>query len=142
MPYFQALILLLFVSNADTFEYFFFEEDFDGYGGYGEGEYHGGSPHQEENIPEPDYYADLGISSTATAREIKRKYRSLALELHPDKQKGHTQEKQERFQRVQAAYAVLSNPEKRGRLRQYWSFNFHISLGLGTRIGTPWKTCR
>ena len=113
MPYLQALILLLFVSNADTFEYFFFEEDFDGYGGYGEGEYHGGSPHQEENIPEPDYYADLGISSTATAREIKRKYRSLALELHPDKQKGHTQEKQERFQRVQAAYAVLSNPEKR-----------------------------
>jgi hypothetical protein len=72
MPYLQALILLLFVSNADTF---FFEEDFGEYGGYGEWEYHGSS-HQEDNIPEPDYYADLGISSTATAREIKRKYRS------------------------------------------------------------------
>ena len=85
MPYFQALILLLFVSNADTFEYFFFGR-FDGYGDMGR-EYHGGSP-RKKNIPEPDYYADLGISSTATAREIKRKYRSLALELHPDKQKA------------------------------------------------------
>lgn len=113
MSYFKALILLLFVSLAESYEYYFFEEDFGGYGGYGGGDYHGRPYQEENNVPEPDYYADLGVSSTATARQIKRKFRSLALELHPDKQKEQTQETQERFQRVQTAYAVLINPEKR-----------------------------
>ena len=139
MPYFQALILLLFVSLAESFEYFFFSRRrFGGYGGYGEGDYHGGSPHQEENyVPEPDYYADLGVSSTATAREIKRKYQVFGFESFTrTSKKSQTQETQERFQRVQAAYAVLSNPEKQGRLRQYWPFNFLHLDGIGY---TPWN---
>lgn len=55
-----------------------------------------------------DYYSTLGVSKTATADEIKRAYRKLASQHHPDK--GGDKEK---FQEVQAAYDTLSDPAKR-----------------------------
>ena len=108
-------LLLLIVTTSSSFEYYYYEEEED-FGGYGGGNHHHSHHHyhqEEEQVAEPDYYADLGISKTATAREIKKKYRMLALELHPDKQKKHDLSVQERFEKVQAAYEVLSNPEKR-----------------------------
>jgi molecular chaperone DnaJ len=58
-----------------------------------------------------DYYAVLGVAHDATAEEIKRAYRKLARELHPDVNPDPAT--QDRFKEVTAAYEVLSDAEKR-----------------------------
>lgn len=60
-----------------------------------------------------DHYQTLGISRDASADEIKKAYRKLARELHPDV--NPDPEIQERFKEVTAAYEVLSDPDKRQR---------------------------
>ena len=58
-----------------------------------------------------DYYGTLGVSKNATDQEIKRAYRKLAREHHPDVNPDESAQK--RFQEISAAYEVLSDPEKR-----------------------------
>jgi molecular chaperone DnaJ len=62
-------------------------------------------------VADRDYYATLGVRSDATSEEIKRAYRKLARELHPDV--NPDPEAQERFKEVTAVYEVLSDPERR-----------------------------
>jgi molecular chaperone DnaJ len=59
-----------------------------------------------------DLYSVLGVGRKATAEEIKKAYRKLARQYHPDRNPGDEQA-EERFKEVQAAYDTLSDPEKR-----------------------------
>src|SRR5829696_9113191 len=59
-----------------------------------------------------DYYRVLGVSETATAKDITKAYRKLARELHPDKNPGDAAA-EERFKQVAAAYDVLGDADKR-----------------------------
>ena len=60
-----------------------------------------------------DFYAVLGVSKDAKPEEIKKAYRRLARELHPDVNPG--EDASERFKLVTHAYDVLSDPDQRAR---------------------------
>lgn len=70
-----------------------------------------------------DYYSILGIEKNASADEIKKKYRKLAMKYHPDKTKGD-KASEEKFKQISEAYAVLSDPEKRKEYDTYGSSGF------------------
>lgn len=65
-----------------------------------------------------DYYKVLGVESNATQAEIKKAYRRLAKIYHPDKN-GNSTEAKERFQEINEANQVLSDPEKRKKYDMY-----------------------
>lgn len=65
-----------------------------------------------------DYYEVLGVSKTASEDEIKKAYRKLAIQYHPDKNPGD-KVAEEKFKEAAEAYEVLSNKEKRARYDQF-----------------------
>jgi molecular chaperone DnaJ len=65
-----------------------------------------------------DYYEVLGVEKNASADDIKRAYRRLALKYHPDKNPGD-KEAETKFKECAEAYEVLSDPEKRKRYDQF-----------------------
>src|SRR5690242_8849639 len=73
-------------------------------------------------MAERDYYQVLGITKSASADEIKKAYRKLALQYHPDRNK--TKEADAKFKEVTKAYEVLSDPQKRQTYDQYGAAAF------------------
>lgn len=71
-----------------------------------------------------DYYETLGVPKSATAEQIKKAYRKLALKYHPDKNNGD-KESENKFKQISEAYAVLSDTEKRRQYDTYGSAGFH-----------------
>ena len=65
-----------------------------------------------------DYYEVLGVPKTATPEEMKKAYRKLAIQYHPDKNPGN-KEAEEKFKEAAEAYDVLSNPDKKARYDQF-----------------------
>ena len=77
-----------------------------------------------------NYYTTLGVDRNATAEEIKKAYRRLAHQYHPDKKGGD----EEKFKEVNAAYQVLSDQQKRAQYDQYGQ-TFENTGGAGPYAG-------
>jgi molecular chaperone DnaJ len=73
-----------------------------------------------------DYYELLGVGRNANEEEIKRAYRKLALQYHPDRNPGDKQA-EEKFKEVSEAYSVLSDAQKRAQYDQFG----HAAFGEG-----------
>ena len=67
---------------------------------------------------EKDYYKILGVERTASADEIKRAYKKVAIKYHPDRNPGN-KEAEEKFKQAAEAYDVLRDPDKRARYDQF-----------------------
>ena len=74
-----------------------------------------------------DYYDVLGVPRNATEEEIRRAFRKLAMEWHPERNKG--KEAEERFKVINEAYQVLIDPEKRRTYDRYG----RVDVGVGAR---------
>jgi molecular chaperone DnaJ len=73
-----------------------------------------------------DFYEILGVSKTATPEELKKAYRKVAIQFHPDKNQGD-KAAEEKFKEAAEAYEILSNPEKRAKYDRYG----HAGVGNG-----------
>jgi molecular chaperone DnaJ len=82
-----------------------------------------------------DLYATLGVSRTASADEIKKAYRKLARENHPDRNPGDAKA-EERFKEISHAHDVLSDPEKRAEYDARLRFGGRAPNGGGGFTGT------
>lgn len=74
-----------------------------------------------------DYYKILGVEKNATEDQIKKAFRKLAHEHHPDKSNG----KDDKFKEINEAYQVLGNKEKRKQYDQFGSAGFNPGSGFG-----------
>ena len=86
-------------------------------------------PQQIDFDPNADYYKALGVAEKATADEIKRAYRKLAKQYHPDST-GGDKAKESRFKDISNAYDVLGDAKKRALYDQ-------IRAGAGAQSGFP-----
>lgn len=85
-----------------------------------------------------DYYDILGVSRNASKDEIKRAYRKLALEWHPDRNKSA--DANDKFKEINEAYEVLSDPKKREAYDQFGHAAFdprYAGFGAGTSGAGP-----
>src|SRR3954463_15339374 len=72
----------------------------------------GGTPMSARDYVEKDYYSALGVPKDASAADIKKTYRKLARQYHPDANKGDAAA-EEKFKEISEAYDVLSDEKKR-----------------------------
>lgn len=85
----------------------------------------------QQEWADKDYYGDLGVSSSASAADIKKAYRKLARENHPDSNPGD-KKAEEKFKRVAEAYDVVGDEQKR---KEYDQLKSMISSGGFGRFG-------
>jgi len=79
-----------------------------------------------------DYYQILGVPRNATNQQIKKVYRKLAMQYHPDRNPGKEAWANEKFKEINEAFSVLGDPEKR---RQYDQFG--TTGDIGDIFGSP-----
>src|SRR5947209_5373017 len=84
-----------------------------------------------------DYYDTLGVKRNATEDEIKKAYRKLARQFHPDRNPGDKQA-EGRFKEVQAAYDVLSDKAKRGQYDRFGEAGANAGFPGGGGQGFHW----
>ena len=75
-----------------------------------------------------DYYEVLGVDRSASAEDIKKAYRKLAMKYHPDRNPDN-KEAEQKFKEINEAYAVLSDPDKKAKYDQYGHSAFDTSGG-------------
>jgi len=66
-----------------------------------------------------DYYRILGVPRTASNDEIKKAYRALAMQFHPDRNPGKEKWANEKFKEINEAFSVIGDPEKRQKYDQF-----------------------
>jgi curved DNA-binding protein len=66
-----------------------------------------------------DYYGILGVLKKASGEEIKKAYRKLAMQYHPDRNQGKEKWANEKFKEINEAYGVLGDPQKRKQYDQF-----------------------
>ncbi|HRQ62187.1 MAG TPA: DnaJ domain-containing protein, partial [Alphaproteobacteria bacterium] len=81
-------------------------------------------------MAETDYYKILGVDKTASADDIKKAYRKLAMKYHPDQNKDN-KEAEAKFKEVSHAYDVLKDEQKRAAYDRFGASAFDGSMGGG-----------
>lgn len=81
-----------------------------------------------------DYYEVLGVDKSASAEDIKKAYRKMAMKYHPDRNPGD-KAAEEKFKEVGEAYEVLSNEDKKARYDQYGFAGVDPNFGAGAGGG-------
>ncbi len=80
-----------------------------------------------------DYYGILGILRNASDIEIKKAYRKLAMQYHPDRNQGKEKWANEKFKEINEAYGVLGDPQKRKQYDQFGTVG-----NIGDIFGSPY----
>ena len=88
-----------------------------------------------------DYYDVLGVSKDASADDLKKAYRKLAKQYHPDMNPGD-KTAEAKFKEVNEAYEVLSDSTKRQRYDQFGHAGVDPSYGAGAATSTSRSTSR
>jgi curved DNA-binding protein len=82
-----------------------------------------------------DYYGILGIPRSASDAEVKKAYRRLAMQYHPDRNPGKEKWANDKFKEINEAYGVLGDPQKRGQYDQFGTVG-----NVGDIFGSPFTT--
>jgi molecular chaperone DnaJ len=85
---------------------------------------------KEAKMAKRDYYEILGVGKNATADEIKKAYRKVAMQYHPDRNPGD-KEAEEKFKEAAEAYEVLSDTDKKAKYDRYGHQAFAPGMGGG-----------
>lgn len=80
-----------------------------------------------------DYYKTLKVNKDASYEQIKRSFRDLAKEWHPDAQKHSREDATKKFAEISAAYEILSDPEKRRKYDIYRNYSYGFSSSRGSQ---------
>nr|XP_020744385.1 dnaJ homolog subfamily B member 6 isoform X1 [Odocoileus virginianus texanus]XP_020744386.1 dnaJ homolog subfamily B member 6 isoform X1 [Odocoileus virginianus texanus]XP_020744387.1 dnaJ homolog subfamily B member 6 isoform X1 [Odocoileus virginianus texanus] len=86
-----------------------------------------------------DYYEVLGVQRHASAEDIKKAYRKLALKWHPDKNPENKEEAERKFKQVAEAYEVLSDAKKRDIYDRYGKEGLNGGGGGGSHFDGPFE---
>jgi DnaJ-class molecular chaperone len=85
------------------------------------------------NSRNKDYYQVLGVARNATEEQVKKAYRKLAMQYHPDRNPGKEKWANEKFKEINEAFSVLGDPEKRKQYDQFGTVG-----NIGDIFGSPY----